>query len=251
LVMQFKKSSWVTMASDQEGYRIRLLSNEEKEKVQKTVEDYRQMKSAGIAKAETETWTRVSAAFKSLPADLRSSRILQIVNVGVDFVELKDAEFHMILPMKSIRIVLLGNTGDPSNSGSAGQSSIGRGDGFPSSGFNGGGLSSFIIGGGRMPGGTSGGRVAIDNDGSVRIEPDSRDADANREQLKIFTLQYADAASLSEVLDALYGKQRDMRIVPEKRTNAIIVKSDRVMMEELEALILQLDKKVPVESADK
>lgn len=79
----------------------------------------------------------------------------------------------------------------------------------------------------------------------------SANGEEDIEELKIITLLHADAAGLAKVLDAIYGKQRDLRIVPEERTNAIIVKGNRDVLVEIETLVLQLDKEVPVKSADK
>lgn len=228
LTVQFKRGSWATMNPTQDGYQIRLLTDDDKEKVEKTVEAYRQSRTADGAKADAETAARAYSAYRSLPSDLRSSRFSQIVKLGPDFVELKDAELHVILPIEAIRLVVVGPTGDPSSSG-------GR-----SSSASGGMMGSMMISGG-------GDRAAL----AAMLGGGSADGEEKTEELKIFNLEHADAANLSKVLDAIFHNQRDLRIVPEERTNSIIVKGDRDVLEEIEAVISRLDKEVPVKSSDK
>jgi hypothetical protein len=50
-----------------------------------------------------------------LAADLRSRRFLQVVSLAQGVVELKGDDVHAVLPLASIRLILLGETGDVPN----------------------------------------------------------------------------------------------------------------------------------------
>ncbi|MEX2187104.1 MAG: secretin N-terminal domain-containing protein [Pirellulales bacterium] len=66
-------------------------------------------------------------------------------------------------------------------------------------------------------------------------------AAAPGEVLKVFSLQNASAADVTETLQKLFA-DRTLRIAPELRTNSLIVRGDAAQLNEIEALVLQLDR---------
>lgn len=71
-------------------------------------------------------------------------------------------------------------------------------------------------------------------------------------QIKVFSLKYARAASLSGTLQQTFaGRPTSLRIVPEERTNSLLVTGSEEDMEVLEGLIQRLDQTVDDEKAKK
>ncbi len=70
-----------------------------------------------------------------------------------------------------------------------------------------------------------------------------RRADATP-NVKVVTLKYAQATEVAEVLKQVYDKG-PAKIVPDARTNSVIVTGPETQLEEIEALLLKLDEGGP------
>jgi hypothetical protein len=88
--------SWATVSSDQGGYRVRILTDEEKAEAEQTAEDYHELLGKGLDSQE------LREAYRSMPSDVRTGRFYKIRTLGQGAVELKGNELHAILPMTSI-----------------------------------------------------------------------------------------------------------------------------------------------------
>ena len=97
--------SWATVVSDQGGYRLRVLKDEEKNEAEQTIDRYRASRGQGAGD------DGLTAAYRTMPSDIRAGRFYTIRRFGSDAVEVKDDELRAILPLTSVRVFLLGPKG--------------------------------------------------------------------------------------------------------------------------------------------
>lgn len=223
---------WATVASEQGGYRLRLLTDQEKNEAEQTVDRYR--------KSRDEERT---AAYRTMPADVRAGRFYKIRRFGAGAIELQGDELHAILPLTSVRVMLLGPKGSLDAGDRLDRGSTGR-----SSGPSPQKVIQAIRGGGRgSVGGRSGvfsspsGSVAAGLLGAVAVSSKESDKKPQDSKPSVFFLKYAEAISLIEVIDEVYA-DIDLRRAIEPRLNAIIVQGEPKVIEQIEQLIEVLDR---------
>ncbi len=115
-----EEEHWVTLINVQGGYRIRVMTAEQKARAEKAISDYRKQlaeyreyltrsrRRGGDADAERPT----PVEMPRLATDLRSNLFLKVVSIGGDYVELEGGDVHAIVPFSSIRLILVGDGGD-------------------------------------------------------------------------------------------------------------------------------------------
>ncbi|MHC4400641.1 MAG: hypothetical protein ACYTG0_13275 [Planctomycetota bacterium] len=116
----FQKGQWVTLINDQGGYRIRIMTTEQKARAEKAIAEYEKRRvefreyllQSRRRNAEPAKRPPTPAEIPKLAEDLRDGSFLKVVSANRDYVELKGDEVHAIVPLSSIRLILLGDTGD-------------------------------------------------------------------------------------------------------------------------------------------
>ena len=237
---------WATVASDQSGYRLRLLTDDEKSRVDETMDRLRELRSREAAD-DTEQTERISAAYRSLPADLRGSRFYEIRRLSPDAIELKGQQMHAILPVASVQLVVIGPTG-----------SLSIGNRYPTPAWT--GRSRQTSAQPLRAGGTAGvnrrsatsGTVATSLRGAVAQAENESHSETTKpaSKLNLFFLRHANPSNVVEILEHVYA-DFTLRLAVDHRTNAIILHGDTKPMAEIEGLIEALDREMPRERQSK
>jgi hypothetical protein len=217
LMDAFKPGAWATVASGTSGFTIRLLSEEEKQQVEKTVAEYHKLMDAGDDADEMRR-LRVTEAYRSLASDARAAEFVQVVSAGQDYVELKGNEFHALVPKSSIGAVMLGPSGFIRSAAS--RAARARAGGPTSEDFFRG-----LRGGGR-------GADAVRPAGPVAAK-DGR--------VVVFFLKNCKAEEALKVIQSVYEKEEGLRVSADARVNSVIIHADDKLLKEVEALLEKLD----------
>ena len=123
----FKQGGFATLQESQGTYQVRVMTKEQKEKAETLREEYAKQREAYTAYV-TAIRSRDRGALApadgapapdppepverpSIAADLAGGAFLEVVDVASDYVELKSGDTHVVLPVASIRVILLGEKG--------------------------------------------------------------------------------------------------------------------------------------------
>lgn len=228
---RLNEESWATVVTDQGSYMLRVISEQDKLDIEKKIADYRAASSGGPTSGEP------SVDYRAIPSDLRSGRFFRVQRYGSDAVRLTNDEIDALVPLTSIRVLLLGPSGSFSSGGPFDRRSALRG------GFTG---SEFQLRGGdagarrRTQGGELRGLLG-GSLGSIATSPeDQRDEESSR-KINVFFLEYAEANMLADTIAAFFGDS-DALLAIEPRLNAIVVQCDSDELKKIEQLIETLDR---------
>jgi hypothetical protein len=256
LTTGLQDTNWATLVSDQRGYQIRLLTDNEKLVVERVVGQYRLIRDGQNA-VDIDRAKIVTTAYRSLPSDVRSARFFRVLQTTETFIELQNDEVHARIPVASMSIVLLGPRGslavrDPFSRGGdspvaptsppvEGTSSGRNTSGEASHHNDAPDLDSGLIGDVQVE------FFPLDN-GTAGILP------ANHEQAKeakpehelsLFSLKYSKAESVVDILYQIY-QEAGRRIAVDERTNSIIVHDSPENIKKIGQLIEALDTAIEV-----
>jgi type II secretory pathway component GspD/PulD (secretin) len=230
LLDSLQGKSWATLASEQGGYRLRLLTDEEKSEAEQTVDEYGESRGRGSSDEALTT------AYRAMPSDVRASRFYKIRRLGSDAIELKGNELDAILPLASVRVVLIGPAGSFGAGGRFDRGSTTRSSSSSPQEFiqviRGGGRGGFSRSSAGVVGGLLGAVVEANK------ESDSKQQDSKP---TVFYLKFAEANSLVDIIAEVYA-DFDMRIAIEPRLNAVVVQCEPKVIEQIEQLIEALDR---------
>jgi hypothetical protein len=229
--------SWATVATDQGGYRLRLLTDAEKSEADQTIDRYRKLRGQGTGDEE------LSAAYRAMPSDVRAHRYYRIRRLRSDAIELKGDALHAILPLASVRVVLLGPTGSLEAGGRVDRGSTAGHITSPPQDF----IQAMRGGASRGSGGRSGraggppAGIAAGLLGAVVQANNESDNESPESKQVVFFLKYAEADSIFDIINELYALF-DIRIAVEPRLNAVVVQCEAKVIEKIERLIESLDR---------
>ena len=88
MLANFDGEVWATVNTERAGYQLRLLTAEQKASVQEQTTKYRQLRSQRGRETSTDV-ARVIAAYRALPADVRTAEFLRVERRFGNAVELK------------------------------------------------------------------------------------------------------------------------------------------------------------------
>lgn len=233
---------WATVATDQAGYRLRLLTVQEKQAAEKIVDRFIESRDQGSSDQA------LSDAYRKMPSDVREGRFYRMRRLESSTLELTRGELHVILPLTSVRVVLIGPSGSFSSGGPFDSRSTTRSSNAPL----GRDFTQALRGGGR------GGMVGRSGDfavtsgsaagvlGAIVEGTDPSDDAPPTRPLNVFFLQHAEADSLVEIIADLFA-DLEIRIAIDTRLNAMIVQGDPSAIEQIENLVKTLDIPTPGE----
>jgi type II secretory pathway component GspD/PulD (secretin) len=219
LMDAFKQGSWATVSSGTSGFTIRLLSEEQKQQVEKTIGEYIKLRADGDDADEMRR-LRVTEAYRTLASDARYAQFSKVISAGRDYVELKGDQFHALIPKSSINAVMLGPNGFIRSAASrAARSRVG---GSPPED-----VIRALRGGGR---------------GAPPVRPDGAAA-AKAKRVAVFFLKNVKSEEALKVIQSVYEKEEGLRVSTDARVNSVIVQADDKLMKAVEALLKELDAK--------
>lgn len=219
LMDAFKHGTWAIVTSGTKGFTIRLLSEEQKQQVEKTIAEYRKLREIGDDADEMRR-LRVTEAYRSLASDARYAQFSKVVSSGRDYVELRGDEFHALIPKSSINAVMLGPSGFIRSAAS--QAARGRvGRSTPED------VIRALRGDGR---------------GAPAVRPDGAAA-AKARRVSVFFLKNVKSEEALKVIQSVYEKEAGLRVSTDARANSVIVQADDKLMKAVEALLKELDAK--------
>lgn len=122
------KGNFATLLESQGTYQVRALTGDQKVKAEAAAAEYVKQRAAyteymnAMRRRDRGAFAPADGAPEPEPpakvdppgriaADLVDSEFYEVVDVGPDYVELKSAETHLILPLASIRVIVLGEKG--------------------------------------------------------------------------------------------------------------------------------------------
>ncbi len=246
LLSNLNGKTWATL-SDQGGFQLRLLTAEEKTVAAETIDKYRQLRTSEDT-TDSEEADRIIVAYRSMPSDVRAARFYKVRVVGPDAIELKSDTLHAILPMSSVRIVLLGPTGSLAAPRFS-RSSTSAGSGRSQQEFIE-ALRNSRRGSSGGPLGSSRGNVSGGSLGSSARPIAARDEDMKSEaKATWFFLKYAAAKNVLDIIREVYADY-DLRMAADERLNAVIIHGDPKGVKQIEQLIGILDRNEVHEKKD-
>lgn len=122
------KGNFATLLESQGTYQVRALTEEQKVKAEAAGAEYAKQRAAyneymtAMRRRDRGAFAPADGAPEPEPpakvdppgriaADLVDGEFYEVVEIGPDYVELKSAETHLILPLDSIRVIVLGEKG--------------------------------------------------------------------------------------------------------------------------------------------